>query len=175
MESLGNNYVLPCLHGCPNPQVVSSGVGRHRVIIGTTGQYYVVAFHLSCKVGKMYWFADKPQWLDKLPGRFSNILPAFLGLLMVICKTVMDELRRSGKSSNDMANQVTETQHLKYEGAHLAYLLSVQNIRDAEAGLYGQRTITGLLRREDSSAPIGGYEDADRWLVWSVCVFTLPD
>lgn len=94
---------------------------------------------------------------------------------MVICKTVMDELRCSGKSSNDMVNQVTGTMHLKYEGAHLAYLLSVQNHRDAEAGLYGQRTITGLLRRENSPAPFGGYEDADRWLVWSVCVFTLPD
>lgn len=75
----------------------------------------------------------------------------------------MDELRRTGKSPNDMANQLSEMLHLKFERAHLAYLLSVQNIRDADAGLYGQRTITGLLRREDSPAPFGEYDDADGW------------
>ena len=28
------------------------------------------------------------------------------------------------------------------------------------------------LKHPASPAPFGGYEDADRWLVWSVCVFT---
>lgn len=27
MERVRNNYTLPCLYGCPNPHVVSSGVG----------------------------------------------------------------------------------------------------------------------------------------------------
>ncbi|TWW53592.1 hypothetical protein D4764_0131940 [Takifugu flavidus] len=57
----------------------------------------------------------------------------------------MDELRRSGKSPTDMANQVNELTHLKYERAHLAYLHAVQNVREAEAGAYGQRTIGQYL------------------------------
>ena len=69
-----------------------------------------------------------------LPKRLSNILPAFLTRKKAICKTVMDELRRTGKSPNDMANQVTELLHLRYERANLAYLHAVQNIRDAEGG-----------------------------------------
>ncbi|KAB5539725.1 hypothetical protein PHYPO_G00092450 [Pangasianodon hypophthalmus] len=60
-----------------------------------------------------------------------------------------------------MANQLSEVLHLKYERAHLAYLLIMQNIRDAEAGLYGQRTITGALRKDDTPALFGGYEDTD--------------
>ncbi|MCI4377003.1 hypothetical protein PGIGA_G00198310 [Pangasianodon gigas] len=135
MQRLRNNYILPCLYSCPNPQVVSSGVGRPRVILGTSGQYYILSSRLCCKACKKYWFADKPQWLDMLPKRFCNVLPAFLTHKKAICKTVMDELRRSGKSPNDMANQLSEVLHLKYERAHLAYLLSMQNIRDAEAGL----------------------------------------
>ncbi|KAI7790273.1 hypothetical protein IRJ41_004966 [Triplophysa rosa] len=168
MERVRNNYILPCLYSCPNPHVVSSGVGRPRVILGTSGQYYILASRLCCKACKKYWFADKPLWLDMLPQRFRNILPAFLTHKKAICKTVMDELRRSGKSPNDMANQLCEVFHLKYERAHLAYLLSVQNVRDAEAGLYGQKTITGALTKDDTPAPSGGYEDTDGWHGMSV-------
>ena len=114
---------------------------------------------LTCKACKKYWHADKPQWLEKLLTRFTNIVPALLTYKKAICKSVMDEMRRSGRSPEDMAKQLTEVLHLKYERAHLAYLLSVQNIRDAEAGLYGQRTITGLLRQTDTPAPFGGYSD----------------
>ena len=168
MERVRNNYILPCFYGCPNPQVASSGVGRPRVIVGISGQYYILASRLGCKVCRRHWFADKPQWVDMLPKRFQNILPAFITHKKAICKTVMDELRRSGKSPNDMANQIREMLHLKYERAHLAYLLSVQNTRDAEAGVYGQSTITGFLRREDSPAPFREYEDADGWYGVSV-------
>ncbi|XP_028461704.1 uncharacterized protein LOC114573624 [Perca flavescens] len=129
--------------------VASSGIGRPRVIIGTSGQYYILASRLTCKACRKYWHADKPQWLEKLPERFSNIVPAFLTHKKAICKSVMDEMM-SGRSPEDMAKQLTEALHLKYEKAHLAYLLSVQNIRDAEAGVYGQRTITGLLRQADT-------------------------
>ncbi|XP_030602769.1 uncharacterized protein LOC115792392 [Archocentrus centrarchus] len=98
MERVRNNYPLPCLYGCRTPHVVSSGVGRPRVIIGTVGQYYILASRLTCKACKKYWFADKPQWLGMLPSRFQNILPAFLTHKKAICKTVLDELRRTGKS-----------------------------------------------------------------------------
>ena len=167
--------ILPCLHGCPSPQVTSSGMGRPRVILGTSGQYYLFASRLTCKVCKKYWYADKPQWVDKLPKLFSNVLPAFLTHKKAICKTVMDELRRSCKSPHNMTNQVMDIMDLKYGRAHLAYLLSVQNIRDAEFGLYGQKTITGLLRQEDSPAPFGGYEDTDGWYGVSVSAHYLVD
>ncbi|XP_053481092.1 uncharacterized protein LOC128607877 [Ictalurus furcatus] len=110
-----------------------------------------------------------------LPKRFTNILPALLTHKKAICKTVMDELRHSEKSPNDMANQLSEVLHLKYERAHLAYLLSVQNIRDAEAGLYGQRTITGALRKDDTPAPFEGYEDTDGWYGVSVTAHYLVE
>lgn len=163
MERVRSTYSLPSLSGCRNPHVVSSGVGRPRVIIGTSGQYYILASRLTCSVCKRYWFADKPQWMDMLPDRLRNILPAFLTHKKAICKTVMDELRRTGKSPNDMANQVNEALHLKFERAHLAYLLAVKNVLDGERGLYGQRTITGALRQASSPTPFGEYDDADGW------------
>lgn len=175
MERLRNNYQLPCLHGCSTPLVVSSGVGRPRVIIGVSGQYYILASRLTCKACKKYWYADKPQWLEKLPKRISNIVPALLTFRKAICKSVMDELRRSGRSAEDMAKQLTEVLHLKFERAHLAYLQSVQNIRDGEAGVYGQKTITGLLRQADTPAPFGGYSDRDGWNGVSISAHYLVD
>ncbi|KAK9969781.1 hypothetical protein ABG768_027928 [Culter alburnus] len=112
MIRLRNNYILPCLHGCTHPQVVSAGVGRPRVIVGTSGQYYILSSRLCCKACRKNWFADNPRWLEKLPKRFTNILPAFLTYKKAICKSVMDELRRTGKSPTDMANQGNELMHL---------------------------------------------------------------
>ncbi|XP_058611963.1 uncharacterized protein LOC131527121 [Onychostoma macrolepis] len=175
MERVRNNYTLPCLYGCPNPHVVSSGVGRPRVIIGTSSQYYILASRLSCKVCKKYWFADKPQWMDMLPSRFCNILSAFLTHKKAICKTVMDELRRTGKSPNDMANQLNEALHLRYERAHLAYLSTVKNVLDGDSGLYGQQTITGALRASNISAPFGDYGDVVGWCGVTVSPHYLVD
>lgn len=175
MERVRNNYILPCLYDCTNPQVVSSGVGRPRVIVGLSGQYYIFASRLNCKVCKKYWHADKPQWLEKLPKRFTTIVPAFITHKKAICKSVMDELRRSGRAPEDMAKQLVEGLHLKYERAHLAYLLSVQNIWDAEAGVYGQRTITGHLRQREEPTPFGGYGDTDGWAGVSISSHYLVD
>jgi len=175
MERVRNNYTLPCLNGCPNPQVVSSGVGRPRVIIGTSSQYYMLASRLTCKVCKKYWFADKPQWMEMLPSRFCNIFPAFLTHKKAICKTVMDELRRTGKSPNDMANQLNEALHLRYERAHLAYLSTVKNVLDGDRGLYGQQTITGALRAANTPAPFGEYGDVVGWFGVTVSPHYLVD
>ncbi|MEQ2210349.1 hypothetical protein XENOCAPTIV_012228 [Xenoophorus captivus] len=73
----------------------------------------------------------------------------------------MDELRRSGKSPNDMANQLNEA--LRYERAHLAYLSTVKNVLDGDHGLYGQRTITANPRTTSASASFGMYGDVDGW------------
>ncbi|TWW62558.1 hypothetical protein D4764_04G0012050 [Takifugu flavidus] len=62
-----------------------------------------------------------------------------------------------------MANQVNELMHLKYERAHLAYLHAVQNVREAEAGAYGQRTIGQYVRMEDRPRAFGPYEDQEGW------------
>ncbi|RVE58524.1 hypothetical protein OJAV_G00210220 [Oryzias javanicus] len=163
MGRLRNNYRFPCVSTCVAPQVVPAGMGRPRVIVGTTGQYYLLSSRLSCKVCRKRWFADNPQWLEKLPKRFINLLPATLTSKKAICKSVMDELRRTGNSPSDMANQINETMHLKYERANLAYLLACQNVMDGEVGAYGQRPISGFVRQETKPAPFGEYGDGDGW------------
>ncbi|XP_058506663.1 uncharacterized protein LOC131473131 [Solea solea] len=124
---------------------------------------------------KRMWFADSPRWLEKLPKRFTNIVPAFLTYKKAICKSVLHELRRTGKSPSDVANQVNELLHLKYEQAHLAYLGSIVNIWDAEAGVYGQRTLGHLVRKEDPPLDFGTYEDAGGWSGVSVSAYYLAD
>ena len=175
MGRLRNNYILSCLHGCPHPQVVSSGVGRPRVIVGSSGQYYILSSRLCCKACRRNWFADSPRWLEKLPKRFTNLLPAFLTYKKAICKSVMDELRRSCKSPTDMAKQVNELMRLKYERAHLAYLHAIESVWDAEAGVYGQRTIGQFLRKKTTPYAFGRYEDPDGWCGVFVSGFYLTD
>ncbi|KAJ4924405.1 hypothetical protein JOQ06_000645 [Pogonophryne albipinna] len=175
MGRLRNNYTLPCIDGCAQPQIASAGVGRPRVIVGTTGQYYLLSSRLCCKVCRKRWYADNPSWLEKLPKRFTNLLPAVLTYKKAICKSVLDELRRSGKSPTDMAKQITELMHLKYERADLAYLVSCKNIMDGEEGKYDQRTITQFLRQETKPAPFGEYGDSDGWNGISVSAHYLTD
>ncbi|KAM6953866.1 uncharacterized protein PEZ65_018128 [Lycodopsis pacificus] len=175
MARLRNNYTLPCIEGCARPQVVSAGVGRPRVIVGLTGQYYLLSSRLCCKVCRKRWYADNPVWLDKLPKRFTNLLPAVLTYKKAICKSVMDELRRTGNSPTDMAKQIMEMMHLKFERAHLAYLLGCLNIMDAEAGKYDQRTITQFIRQETKPAPFGEYSDPVGWNGISVSAHYLTD
>ncbi len=95
-------------------------------------------------------------------------MPAFLTYKKAICKSVMDELRCTGKSPTDMANQVNELMHLKYERAHLAYLHAIESIRDAEAGIHGPRTIGQFLRKENTPRAFGSYDDQDGWYRVSV-------
>ncbi|TWW53719.1 hypothetical protein D4764_0122270 [Takifugu flavidus] len=175
MVRLRNNDILPCLHSCPRPQVVSAGVGRPPVIVSVRGQYLIFSSRLCCKACRRNWSADHPPWVEKLPVRFTNLLPAFLTYKKAACKSVMDELRRSGKSPTDMANQVNELMHLKYERAHLAYLHAVQNVREAEAGAYGQRTIGQYVRMEDRPRAFGPYEDQEGRGGVSVSGFYLTD
>nr|XP_057909379.1 uncharacterized protein LOC131105363 isoform X1 [Doryrhamphus excisus]XP_057909380.1 uncharacterized protein LOC131105363 isoform X1 [Doryrhamphus excisus]XP_057909381.1 uncharacterized protein LOC131105363 isoform X1 [Doryrhamphus excisus]XP_057909382.1 uncharacterized protein LOC131105363 isoform X1 [Doryrhamphus excisus] len=151
MGRLKNNYTLPCSGDCSQPRVVSAGVGRPRVIVGLTGQYYLLSSRLCCKSCNNRWYSDNPLWLEKLPKRFTNLLPALLTYKKAICKSVLDELRRTGKSPTDMANQVNKMLHLKYERANSvpSHLLCCQNVMDGEAGTYGgQKTITQFLRQE---------------------------
>ncbi|KAL1268824.1 hypothetical protein QQF64_034187 [Cirrhinus molitorella] len=74
-----------------------------------------------------------------------------------------------------MANQVLELMHLKYECAHLANLLSCQNILDAEAGSYGQKSITGFLKKKTQPAPFGQYDDPSGWNGIAVSAHYLTD
>ncbi|KAF3840661.1 hypothetical protein F7725_006523 [Dissostichus mawsoni] len=102
---------------------------------------------------KKYWQDVKPQWLEKLPKRFSKTEQAFLTLKKTVCKSVLDEMRRSGRSPED----ISKVLHLKYERALPA------NVRDVKAGVYCQETITGYLRKADTPAPFGGKAEAHGW------------
>ncbi|KAF3841181.1 hypothetical protein F7725_007043, partial [Dissostichus mawsoni] len=152
MERVRNNFVLPCLYGCPNPQVASSGIGRPRVILGTSGQCYILASRLTCKVCKEYWQADKPQWLE------NNIVPAFLTHKKAVCKSVLDEMRRSSRSPEDMSKKLTEALNLKYERAHLAYLLMSGMLRHESTA---RKPSLGTSEKADNQAPFGRNSDAD--------------
>ncbi|KAJ3593281.1 hypothetical protein NHX12_005616 [Muraenolepis orangiensis] len=87
----------------------------------------------------------------------------------------MDELRRTGHSPGDMANQVNELMQLKYERAHLAYLHAIESIREAEAGVYGQRTIGRFVRKENTPRDFGPYGEKDVWCGISVSSYYLTD
>ncbi|GAA6069383.1 uncharacterized protein LOC113642200 [Tachysurus ichikawai] len=172
MARLRNIYALPCIDGCRQTKVTSAGIGRPRVIVAIAGQYYLFSSRLCCKVCRKQWHVDNPQWLEKLPKRFTNLLLAVLTYKKAICKSLLDELRHTGKSPTDMANQVMEMMHLKYERANLAYLLTCQSV---QARKYGQKSITGFMRKETQPAPFGDYDDTDGWNGLCVSAHYLTD
>ncbi|TWW62882.1 hypothetical protein D4764_04G0015290 [Takifugu flavidus] len=55
MVRVRNNDILPCLHSCPRPQVVSAGVGRPGVIVSVRGQYLIFSSRLRCKACRRNW------------------------------------------------------------------------------------------------------------------------
>ncbi|KAJ3583299.1 hypothetical protein NHX12_028163, partial [Muraenolepis orangiensis] len=161
--------------GSPPVRNPGNAISLPRVIVGTGGQYYIMSSRLCCKACRRFWFADSPRWLEKLPKRFTNLLPAFLTYKKAICKSVMDELRRTGHSPGDMANQVNELMQLKYERAHLAYLHAIESVREAEAGVYGQRTIGRFVRKENTPRDFGPDGEKDAWCGISVSSYYLTD
>ncbi|TTU93289.1 hypothetical protein Baya_15230 [Bagarius yarrelli] len=92
-----------------------------------------------------------------------------------INQSLLDELRRTGKSPTGMANQVAKMMHLKFERANMAYLLACQNVLDSESEKYSQKSITGFIRKETQTAPFGEYDDADGWNGLSVSAHYLTD
>ncbi|GAA6085631.1 uncharacterized protein LOC113648052 isoform X1 [Tachysurus ichikawai] len=146
---LRNIYALPCIDGCRQTKVTSAGIGRPRVFVGITGHYYLFSSRLCCKVCKK--------------------------TMKAIYKSQLDELRRTGKSPMDMANQLMKMMHLKYERANLAYLLTFQSVLDSEAEKYGQKSITSFMRKETQPAPFGDYDDVDGWNGLCVSAHYLTD
>ncbi|KAF0023342.1 hypothetical protein F2P81_023972 [Scophthalmus maximus] len=74
-----------------------------------------------------------------------------------------------------MANQMNELMHLKYEQAHLAYLCSIQNVWDADAGVYGQKTLSQLARKDETPQSFDDFIDADGWCGVSISASYLAD
>ncbi|KAJ3598733.1 hypothetical protein NHX12_000659 [Muraenolepis orangiensis] len=148
--------------GSPPVRNPGNAISLPQVIVGTGGQYYIMSSRLCCKACRRFWFAD-------------NLLPAFLTYKKAICKSVMDELRRTGHSPGDMANQVNELMQLKYERAHLAYLHAIESVREAEAEVYGQRTIGRFVRKENTPRDFGPDGEKDAWCGISVSSYYLTD
>ncbi|TWW53811.1 hypothetical protein D4764_0159570 [Takifugu flavidus] len=105
MVRLRNNDILPCLHSCPRPQVVSAGVGRPGVIVSVRGQYLIFSSRLCCKACRRNWSADNPPWVEKLPVRFTNLLPAFLTYKKLLQGTLGQVFRSD--HTRKMARKVT--------------------------------------------------------------------
>lgn len=154
---LCNSLTSVFVHGCPHPQVASAGVGRPRVIVGTNGQYYILSSPLCCKVCQRIWFADIPQWLEKLLKHkwFTNLLPAFLTYKKAICKTVME-----GKSPNNMENQVNELMQLKCERACIP---ACHTKCQGSWSWCAWSEKHWAVHAENTPWPFGSYEDKGGW------------
>ena len=104
-------------------------MGEPRVVVGSgggildMGQYYVVSIYLKCKwCQKSPWRADLPAYLEKLPDVVRELFPAYVTYKKRVCRGVLDRLMRPGRSPADVASEVRDLLHLRYERANLAYL-----------------------------------------------------
>ena len=157
---------LPCItQGCSgSPQ--KKGLGRPRVVVGSgggnctmpnTGQYYLFASTLSCKKCRCSpWSADNPVYLACLPQLLQNLFPAYITYRKAVCRSLVDQMRRSGKSPADVSNEVKELQQLRYERANLQYLLLLKLVRDDGKS---QSTLDAALGLDATapSIPFGSY------------------
>lgn len=84
MARLRNNYALPCIEECRQPQVISAGVGRPRVIAGITGQYYLLITSVLQKLQKEM-VCRHSTVTRKTPQKFTNLLPAVHTYKKAVC------------------------------------------------------------------------------------------
>lgn len=87
----------------------------------------------------------------------------------------MDELRCTGKSPTDMANQVNELMHVKYERAHLAYLQAIESLWDSECGVHGQKTLGQFVKIDNTPHQFSHYQDPNGWCGVTLSGFYLTD
>ncbi|KAJ8050031.1 hypothetical protein HOLleu_03056 [Holothuria leucospilota] len=164
---LGSNG-LPCITPDCNGQAEKRGLGRPRVVVGTgggstgmpnTGQYYILTSTLHCKKCKCSpWAADQPAYLKMLPQSMQNLFPAVMTYRKAVCKSLVDQLRRSGRSPGDMAKEIQELLQLRYEREHNQYLHFLKTAR--EQSLSGRNLDRAAgLDPSATSIPFGHHQD----------------
>ena len=150
---------LPCItQGCSgSPQ--KKGLGRPRVVVGSGGDsYYLLASTLSCKKCRCSpWSADNPLYLVALlPQLLQNLFPAYITYRKAICRSLVEKMRRCGRSPADVANEVKELQQLRFERANMQYLLLLKQVRD-EAKCRSTLDAALGLDATSQSIPFGSY------------------
>ena len=113
---------LPCIEETCTGEAKKKGVGRPRVVVGSgggmtgmadCGQYYIMASQLRCNRCKHSpWYSDSPAYVLRLPERVHNLFPAYITYRKALCRSLVDQIRRSGRSPSD---EVTQLLHARYE------------------------------------------------------------
>ncbi|KAJ8050026.1 hypothetical protein HOLleu_03050 [Holothuria leucospilota] len=169
-QQLMGTTTFPCITSSCKGQAEKRGVGKPRLIVGSgggntgmpnTGQYYIVASTLYCRSCKCSpWASDQPAYLKMLPLTLQNLFPAHITYRKAVCRTLVDEMRRSGRSPADMAKQTKELLQLRYERAHNQYLSLVSIVRKQAQRNKSLDAHVGLDVKQ-LSIPFGTYSDPE--------------
>lgn len=137
--------------------IVGTGGGSSGML--NTGQYYILASTLNCTKCKCSpWASDQPSYLQMLPKALQNLFPAVVTYRKAVCKSLVDQIRRSGKSPSDSSKEIEELLQLRFERAHNQYLTLLKIVR-GQARTRASLDAASGLDHAGPSAPFGTYEN----------------
>ena len=171
LKHLAMEGKLPCFSEDCTGEAKKKGVGKPRVVVGSgggctgmpdTGLYYILASQLQCtKCKRSPWYADNPSYLSRLPPILERLFPAHVTYRKAICRSLVDQIRRSGRSPSDVVSEVKQLLHERYKRSHLQYLQLIQHARHRNFSFTSSKNTESDLERK--SSPFGSYGCPHGW------------
>ena len=160
-----------CIYPACTGKLEYFNVGNARVVIGSgnyaTGmpnmsQYYMVSSELKCDACQKKLQSSDSRFLESLSDLLLDFYPAYVSYNKMVCKSIVDIVRRGGRSLQDISDELNRFAHGRYELQHKQYLSHAVMMRNHMTVATADRQNVISVSEDDIKAPLkpfGSFED----------------
>ena len=123
--------------GCQG-QMLFQGIGNARSVVGSgtyaTGipnmaQYYIISSIIKCNQCDATVQSSDDRFMKSLPNFLKDLYPAHISYRKLVCKSLVDVVRRGGRPLEEIAGEINKFSNGRYELLHKQYLAHAQTMR----------------------------------------------